>query len=128
VLSGFGVAVPAVYRLVAARLKRHFGLFATLSAGDRIHLTGAPIAKAATTSTETLGFSGRTTRRTTFGLIGEAFGGEEFLFFSRKGESFSAVGTLQGFFRKSHWMTSYFLLGSIWVIQRFCSQNHLRSV
>jgi hypothetical protein len=91
VLSGFGEAIPAVNRLVAARLKRDFCLFAALSAGSGKHLAGSPIAVAAAAAaasaiTESLGSAGRTARRATLGLIGEAFGSEELLLFSREGE------------------------------------------
>ncbi len=103
VLSGLGgIAIPAVYRFIAARLKRDFGLLAASAAGCRIHLARASIAVAAAIIPKTLGSSGRTASRTTLGLIGEAFGSEELLLFSRKGERFSAIGTLKGFLCISH--------------------------
>jgi hypothetical protein len=94
VLSGLGVAVPAVYRFIAARLKRDFGLFAALGAGGGIHLAGTSIAEAAAIIPIALGSPGRATSRTTLGFIGEAFGSEELLLFSCKGEGFAAIGTL----------------------------------
>jgi len=105
VLFGLGVAVPAVYRFISARLKWDFCLLTALGAGSRIHLAGtsiAAVAAAATPSPKTLGSSGRTARRTTLGLIGISFGSEEFLFFGCKGESFSAIGTREGFLSVSH--------------------------
>ena len=102
VLSGFGVAVPAVYRFIAARLKGDFGLLATLSAGGRKHLAGASIAVAAAAIAKPLGPSRGTASRTTLGLIGEPFGSEELLLVSRKGEGFSAIRTGEGFLGVSH--------------------------
>jgi len=49
----------------------------------------------ATAISETLCSPGGTAGRATLGFIGEAFGGEELLFFSRKGEGFSAIGALK---------------------------------
>jgi hypothetical protein len=101
ILFGTAETVPAVNRLIAARLKGDFSLLAAASAGDRIHLAWASITRAAIISI-TLSSSGRTTRRTALGLIGKAFSGKEFLLFSRKGERFSAIGTCKGFFSVSH--------------------------
>jgi hypothetical protein len=103
-LFGFGgKAIPAVYRLVAAGLKRDFRLFAALRASSGIHLAGTSVAVAAAAIvTEALSSFDRTARRATLGLIGEAFGREEFLLFSRKGERFAAIGTGKGFFCVSH--------------------------
>jgi hypothetical protein len=56
VLFGLGgEAVPAIYRLIAARLKGYFRLFAALSAGGGIHLARASIVIAAALISETLG-------------------------------------------------------------------------
>jgi hypothetical protein len=101
VLFGLSIAVPAVYRFIAARLKRNFSLLAAASAGGRIHLARASVAKAAVI-TKTLGPSGRTARRTALGLIGEAFGSKKLLLFTGKGERFSAIGTLKRFLCISH--------------------------
>ena len=59
-LSGlFVVAVPAVNRLIAARLKRNFRLFAAAAAGGGIHLAGTSVAVAASAFiTKPLGSSG----------------------------------------------------------------------
>jgi hypothetical protein len=104
VLFGFGEAIPAVYRFIAARLKRDFSLFTALSTGSRIHLARASIAKvtAATAAAKALGPSGGTASRTTLGLIGEAFSGKKFLLFSSKGERFSTIGALQCFLSETH--------------------------
>ena len=102
VLPGLGETIPAVYRLVAARLKRYLGLLVTLRAGCWIHLAGTSAAVATTLIPETLGSSGRTARRTTLGFIGETLGSEELLLFSREGEGFSAIGTLKCFLGISH--------------------------
>ena len=99
----FGVAIPAIYRLIATRLKRDFCLLTALSAGSGKHLAWASVVVAASTIiAEPLGSSGRTTGRATLGFIGEAFGSEELLLFNRKGESFAAIGTLKGFLCESH--------------------------
>jgi hypothetical protein len=98
VLFGFGgVAIAAVYRLISARLKGNLSLFAALSAGGGKHLAGSSIAEAAAIVAEALRSSGRAAGRTTLGLIGEAFSGEELLLFDSEGESFAAIGTLKGF-------------------------------
>jgi hypothetical protein len=100
-LFGLDEAIPAVYRLIVVRLKGDLCLFAALSAGGGEHLAGTSIAVAAAIPKH-LGPSCRTARGTTFRLIGEAFGSEELLLFSRKGERFSAFGTLKGFLGVSH--------------------------
>jgi hypothetical protein len=103
VLSGFGVAVPAVDGFIAARLEGDFGLFTTLGTGSRIHLARASIAVAATISAKFLRPSGGTASRATLGLIGIALGSKKLLLFSRKGERFSAIGTCKGFLGVSHY-------------------------
>jgi len=95
VLPGLGETIPAVYRLVAARLKGDFSLLVTLRAGCGIHLARAPIAVAPTLIPESLGSSRRTARRATLGFIGETLGCKKLLLFGREGESFSAIGTLK---------------------------------
>jgi hypothetical protein len=103
VLFGLGEAIPAIYRFIAARLKRDFGLFTALSASSRIHLARASIAEVtAAAAAKTLGPSGGTARRTTLGLIGEAFGGKKLLLFSSEGERFSTIGALQCFLSETH--------------------------
>jgi hypothetical protein len=100
-LFGFSVAISAVNRLVAAGLKRYFGLFAALRASRREHLPRASVAKTAAGITA-LGSSGGTASGATLGLIGIALGSEELLLFGRKREGFSAIGTLKGFLCESH--------------------------
>ena len=68
------VAISAVYRFVAARLKRYFCLLAALSAGSRIHLARAATTHSATAISETLGPSTLPALWTTLGLIGIALG------------------------------------------------------
>ena len=101
-LFGFSEAIPAKHRLISARLEWDFGLSVTLSAGGGIHLAGTSISVAAAFIAQTLVSSGRTTRRTTLGFIGEAFRRKELLLRDRKGERFSAIGTGKGFFCVSH--------------------------
>jgi hypothetical protein len=100
-LFGFGVTIPAKYRLISTGLKGHFCLDAALSTGSRIHLARASVGIAALSS-KTLGSSSRTARRAASGFISKAFAGEEFLFSGREGERFSAIGTKKGFFGVSH--------------------------
>jgi hypothetical protein len=102
VLSGLGVTISAVYRLVAARLEGYLGLFAALAAGGGIHLARASTGKAAAAVAEFFGPSGGPASRTALGLISEPFGSEEFLLLSSKGERFSAIGTCEGFLCESH--------------------------
>ena len=101
-LFRFGEAIPAIYRFVATRLKGYLCRLAASSASYGIHLARSPIAVAAAIIAEALGSSGRTASRTTPGLIGKAFGGEELLLFYREGEGFAAIGTLKGFLCVSH--------------------------
>jgi hypothetical protein len=101
VLFGLGVAVSAVYRFIAARLKRNFCLLTAASAGGRIHLAWASVAKAAVIA-KTLGPSGRTAGRATLGLVRKALGSKKLLLFSGKWERFSAIGTLDRFLCISH--------------------------
>jgi len=86
VLSGLGVAVPAVNRFIAARLKGDFSRLATLGTGGRVHLAGPSIIVTATITSKTLDSFRRTTRGTALGLIGKALGSKKLLLFSRKGE------------------------------------------
>jgi hypothetical protein len=102
VLFGLHEAIPAKYRSIASRLKRDFCLFATLGAGYRIHLTRTLVAIAATIIPGALGSPYRSARKTTFGLIGEAFGSKKSLLFGSKWEGFSAIGTLNGFLSIRH--------------------------
>lgn len=95
------IAIAAVNRLIAARLKRDFCLLAALGTGCGIHLPRASVVATATTS-RPLGSFCRATRRTALWFIGEAFGSEELLLFSREGECLSAIGTREGFFCVSH--------------------------
>jgi hypothetical protein len=95
-------AFPAIYRLVAAGLKRDLSLLAASSAGCRVHLAGSSIVVAAAFIAKTLGSFGSSTRSAAFGFIGEAFGGEEFLLFYREGEGFAAIAALTVFFCVSH--------------------------
>jgi len=101
-LFGLGVAIPAVYRFIAAWLKRDFSLFPAAPAGGRVHLARTSIAEATAIIARTLGSSRGTASRTTLGLIGIALGSKELLLFSRKGERFSTIGTLKGFLLISH--------------------------
>jgi hypothetical protein len=93
-------AVPAVYRLIAARLEGDFGLFATLCADCGVHLPRAAAHTAAVGVT--LGPSILAASLATLGLIGIALGREELLLFSGKGERFSAIGTLERLLLKTH--------------------------
>ncbi len=93
ILAALDVAVPAIYRLVAARLERYFSLLAALRAGRRIHLPGSS-AHAAIVS-KTLGSPILPTCRAALGFIGIAFGSKEFLLLNGKRESIAAIGTLE---------------------------------
>jgi hypothetical protein len=95
------IAIAAVNRLIAARLKRDFCLLATLGTGCGIHLSRASVVATAAIS-RTLGSFCRATRRAALWFIGEAFGSEELLLFSCEGECLSAIGTREGFFCVSH--------------------------
>jgi hypothetical protein len=56
----------------------------------------------------TLLSSGFPALRTTPGLVGQTFRRKKLLLPGGKGEDNSAIGTLDGFVLKTHWMTSFF--------------------
>jgi hypothetical protein len=103
--SDFTVAIAAVNGLITAGLKGDFGAFAAFGAGCGEHLArGSVTATAAGALAFRLSFL--TAFRTALGLVGVAFRLEKLLVFSAKGESGSAIGTLDGLVLKTHWMTS----------------------
>jgi hypothetical protein len=101
-LFALNVAISAVYRLVAARLEGYLSFFAALCANSGEHLAGSASAHATAAITIAFCPSVLTANRTSFRLIGVAFGCEEFLLFYGKGESFSTIRTSEGFFLKCH--------------------------
>ena len=110
--SGLTVAVAAVYRSAFAGLERDFGIFTTLGAYCGEHLPRGPVSVA--TITITLGFPGLAACGTALGLVSKAFGLEEFLFLSGKGEGSATVGTLERLILETHRMTSSLL--SSWLL------------
>ena len=114
--SDFSVAIAAVDWPAVGGRKRHFGVFAALSACGRIHLAWEPIT-VATTSTP-LCLPCLPAGRTALGLISIALGLKELLFLSGEAEVSPTIGTLDRFVLKTHWMTSFFqYLVRAWVIQ-----------
>jgi hypothetical protein len=101
ILFGLGVAIPAINRLIATRLKRDFRLFTAPGTGGGVHLARASIVVAAAI-TVTLSPAAGTASRTSFRLIGIALGRKKFLLFGSKREGFSAIGTCKRFFCESH--------------------------
>jgi len=90
------VAIAAINRSVAARLKRHFGVLAAGGAFHGEHLT------LTTGSTIAVGFPCLTARGTALRLVGIAFSLEELLFVSAKGEVCTAIGAGELFVLKTH--------------------------
>jgi hypothetical protein len=103
--SDFSVAIAAIDRPAARRLKRHFGVFAALGAYGRKHLAWQPIA--VTTTSLPICLPCLSARGAALGLIGIALGLEELLFLSGEAEVGSAIGTVERLFLKAHWMTSF---------------------
>jgi len=99
--ADFPVAVAAVHRFIATRLKGHFGGFATLGAGSGEHLAGGSVAAISIA----LRLPCLTALRASLGLVGVAFGLEELLVLGAEGESSSTVGACEGLVW-AHWMTS----------------------
>ncbi len=106
------VALTTIHRSTFTGLERYFGLFATLGAYCGEHLPRGPVSVA--TITITLGFPGLAACGTALGLVSKAFGLEEFLFLSGKGESSATVGTLERLILETHRMTSSLL--SSWLL------------
>ena len=102
--SDFLVAIAAIDRPAVGRLKRHFGVFAALSACGREHLAWEPVA--VTTIPIPLCLPCLSAWRTALGFVGIAPGLIELLFPSSEAEVSSAVDTLDRFVLKTHWMTS----------------------
>jgi hypothetical protein len=97
------VAISAVYRFIAARLKRYLSFLTALRANSGEHLARTSAHTAPTAAaTISLGPSILTADRASFWLIGVAFGCEEFLLLYGKRKSFSAIGTGEGFLLKRH--------------------------
>ena len=103
--SDFSIAIATVYWPVTARLKGYFGVFAALCADYGEHLAGGSIAAVSVAWC----FSCLTARGAALGLIGIAPGLEKLLFLSAERKCRTAVGTLEGFVLKTHWMTSSLL-------------------
>jgi hypothetical protein len=102
--SGFPVTIGTINRFVTARLEGDFGGFTALRAGSGEHLAFG--AKAAAAASITLGLPCLPAFGTALRLISVAFGLEKFLVFNAEGESCTTIGTREGLFLKSHWMTS----------------------
>ena len=107
-LSGatLAVAIAAINRPVATGLEGYFGLSATLSADDRIHLARGSVATHPTL-TGALSLPSSATIGAALGFILETAGRVEFLFSGSKRELLSTISTLESFVLKSHWMTSF---------------------
>jgi len=96
--------VAAVHRSAVSGLERYLGVFATRGADGRIHfpLPLIAVATPATIGTTALLFLGCSAVRTTLGLVREAFGSEELLLASAKGETCAAVYALEGLVYVGH--------------------------
>ena len=102
--SGFIVAFATVDWSAFAWLEGDFAFLTTFGTYGGEHLALWSVAVAL--STEALCFPGFATGRAAPRLVGIAFGLEEFLFLSAEAEGSSAVGALEFFVLKTHWMTS----------------------
>ena len=86
-------AVLAVYRLVAAWLKRHLGRLSAIRAGHRIHLPRP----AATAALSAGGFAGRATIGTAIRFVLKTLAREELLLSAGEDEFRAAIGAGQSF-------------------------------
>jgi hypothetical protein len=102
--SHFTVAIAAVYRFVTAGFKGYLGILTALSAFHGEHLPLGLVAGA--TASVTVSLSCLAARGAALGLIGIAPGFKELLLFSAEGKGSPAIGTLERFVLKAHWMTS----------------------
>jgi hypothetical protein len=103
--SDFIVAISTIDRPAIGRLKRHFGVFAALSAYGRKHLAWETVV--VITIFVPLCLPRLAARGTALGLISIAPGLKELLLFSTEGEVVPTIGTLDSFVLKTHWMTSF---------------------
>jgi len=87
--------IAAIYRLVAARLKWHFGYAAALAARGLEHFTVTLAARTAAARAHLL--ARLPAIWTTVGLILKTFGGVELLLAGRERELTSTVNTVQTF-------------------------------
>jgi hypothetical protein len=84
-------AIAAVHRSAFSRLEGYFRVFAALGANGREHLARS----AATAGTVPFGLPGLPAGRAPLGLVGVAFGLEEFLLRGAEGERGAAISTLK---------------------------------
>jgi hypothetical protein len=96
------VAFPTIYRFISPGLECDHSLFSAAGTGRWKHLPGSLIVLTITVLTKALRLSFLPASGAPLGLIGKAFGGEEFLFFHCKGESFTTIDTSECFFLKCH--------------------------
>jgi hypothetical protein len=89
----FSIAIATIHWSTFTWLERYFGVFATLGANCREHLTSGTVAIA--TVSVTLGFPGFATWRTALRLISIASGLEEFLFFRAESEGCPTIRTCE---------------------------------
>ena len=101
-------AFAAIYRAAFAGLEGDFGLFAALGTNGGVHLAGF-----AASGAVTFGLPGLPAGGAALGLIGIAFGLEEFLLGGAERKRRAAIGTLECLVLKSQRMTSFLkLVGS----------------
>jgi hypothetical protein len=100
-LFGLGIAISAINRLVATRLKGNLGLGTALAASYWEHL-----ARASAGSAIPFCFPGLTASGTALGIVDQTFRSIKLLLFNREGKRFAAICTNDRLFRETHKMTS----------------------
>ena len=103
--SDFSIAIAAIDRPAAGRLKRHLGVVPALGACGGKHLAWGPVA--VTTTSVPLRLPCLAAWGTALGLISIALGLIELLFLSGEAEVSPTIGTPDRFVLKTHWMTSF---------------------
>ena len=98
--SDFTVALATIHRLITARFKGYFGVFAALGAYCRKHLAWGPVAVA--TISVSLCLPCLATRGTALGLISIALRLKKLLFLSAESEGSPTIGTLDRLVLKTH--------------------------
>ncbi len=99
--SYFAIAVAAVYRFVSPRFEWYFCILPALGTFRREHLPLLSWSRC--TASIAFCFSCLPAGRTPLRLVGITLRFVEFLLFRCKSKSGAAIGTLKGFFLKSHW-------------------------
>jgi len=108
--SDFTIAIAAIDRPACRGSERYLCVFAALRARGGKHLAWGPVA--VTKTSVPLCLPCLSAWGTALGLISIALGFIELLFLSGEAEVGPAIGALERFLLKTHWMTSFLKISS----------------